>query len=131
MRAWIANTDFEWYRFLSSRPDLDEVNFWRPSDTAFKILSLGEPLLFRLKAPHNAIAGVGYRVRTRLSFIPISPPWDHRAIVRACVQSRPRAAVCSDIVLGSQSPLSLGGPGLLVSSLPQYERGSSSTCSAT
>ena len=34
MRAWIANTDHEWYRFLSGRPDLDEVNFWRPSSGA-------------------------------------------------------------------------------------------------
>src|SRR5437667_5459943 len=113
MRAWIANTDFEWYRFLSGRPDLDEVNFWRPSDTAFKILSPGEPLLFRLKAPHNAIAGVGFRVRTRLSFIPISPPWDHRAIVRACVQSRPRAAVCSDIVPWVTESSVAWGPGPL------------------
>ena len=73
MRPWIANTDFEWYRFLSSRPDLDEVNFWRPSDTAFKILSPGEPLLFRLKAPYNAIAGVGFFVH--FSILPASLAW--------------------------------------------------------
>src|SRR3989475_12707145 len=73
MRAWIANTDFEWYRFLSSRPDLDAVNFGRPSDTAFKILSPGEPLLFRLKAPHNAIAGVGFFVH--FSILPASLAW--------------------------------------------------------
>ena len=36
MRAWIANTDLEWYRFLAGRPDLDEVNFWRPSGGAFQ-----------------------------------------------------------------------------------------------
>ena len=60
MRAWIANTDFEWYRFLSSRPDLDEVNFWRPSDTAFKILSPGEPLLFKLHSPNDYIVGGGF-----------------------------------------------------------------------
>jgi hypothetical protein len=30
MRGFVANTDYEWYRFLSGRPDLDEVNFWRP-----------------------------------------------------------------------------------------------------
>jgi hypothetical protein len=63
MRAWIANTDFEWYRFLSGRPDLDELNFWRPSGAAFKVLAPGEPLLFRLKAPYHAIAGLGFFVQ--------------------------------------------------------------------
>src|SRR5438445_7833425 len=73
MRAWIANTDFEWYRFLSHRPDLDEANFWRPSGAAFKLLSPGEPLLFRLKARHNPIAGVGFFVH--FSVLPASLAW--------------------------------------------------------
>ena len=73
MRAWIANTDFEWYRFLSGRPDLDEVNFWRPSGGGFKALTPGGPLLFRLKAPHNAIAGVGFFVH--FSVLPASLAW--------------------------------------------------------
>ena len=73
MRAWIANTDYEWYRFLSGRPDLDEVNFWRPSGGTFRALSAGEPLLFRLKAPHNAIAGVGFFVH--FSVLPASLAW--------------------------------------------------------
>src|SRR5439155_11984281 len=73
MRAWIANTDFEWYRFLSARPDVDEVNFWRPSGGVFKILAPGEPLLFRLKARYNAIAGVGFFVH--FSVLPASLAW--------------------------------------------------------
>jgi len=73
VRAWIANTDYEWYRFLSGRPDLDEVNFWRPSGGPFRALSAGEPLLFRLKAPHNAIAGVGFFVH--FSVLPASLAW--------------------------------------------------------
>jgi putative restriction endonuclease len=73
VRAWIANTDYEWYRFLSGRPDLDEVNFWRPSGGAFRALSPGEPLLFRLKAPHNKIAGVGFFVH--FSVLPASLAW--------------------------------------------------------
>ena len=73
MRAWIANTDFEWSRFLSGRPDLDEVNFWRPSGGAFRVLSPGEPLLFRLKAPYNAIVGVGFFVH--FSVLPASLAW--------------------------------------------------------
>jgi putative restriction endonuclease len=73
VRAFIANTDYEWYRFLSSRPDLDEVNFWRPSGVTFGTLSPGEPLLFRLKSPHNAIAGVGFFVH--FSVLPASVAW--------------------------------------------------------
>jgi len=73
MRAWIANTDIEWYRFLSDRADLDEVNFWRPSGRAFKVLAPGEPLLFRLKARYNAIAGVGFFVH--FSVLPASLAW--------------------------------------------------------
>lgn len=73
VRAWIANTDYEWYRFLAARPDLDEVNFWRPSGGTFRALSAGEPLLFKLKAPHNAIAGVGFFVH--FSILPASLAW--------------------------------------------------------
>ena len=73
MKAWIANTDFEWYRFLSARPEIDEINFWRPSGGAFRVLSPGEPLLFRLKAPYNAIAGVGFFVH--FSVLPASLAW--------------------------------------------------------
>lgn len=73
MRAWIANTDFEWCRFLSGRPDLDELNFWRPSGAVFRVLAPGEPLLFRLKAPYNAIAGLGFFVH--FSVLPATLAW--------------------------------------------------------
>lgn len=66
MRAFIANTDYDWYRHLSglaARPEgLDEVNFWKPSGRggAFRALSFGEPLIFKLKKSHgHAIAGFG------------------------------------------------------------------------
>lgn len=29
MKAWVADTDKDWYRFLRQRPDLEKVNFWR------------------------------------------------------------------------------------------------------
>lgn len=59
MRGFVAPTDHDWYRFLRARPQLDEVNFWRPSAAPFKALSPGEPFFFKLKAPHNAIGGFG------------------------------------------------------------------------
>jgi putative restriction endonuclease len=73
VRAFIANTDYEWYRFLIARPDIDEVNFWRPGTTNFQALVPGEPLLFRLKTPYNAIAGVGFFVK--FSILPASFAW--------------------------------------------------------
>jgi putative restriction endonuclease len=54
-------TDQRWFDFLSAQPQLDEVNFWLPNlwGGRFGILSPGEPLFFKLKAPHNHIGGFG------------------------------------------------------------------------
>ena len=60
MRAFVAVTDGDWYRFLRARPELDEVNFWRPSGKAnFRAIQPGEPFLFKLHHPENAIVGGG------------------------------------------------------------------------
>ena len=65
MRAFVANTDADWYRHLSglaARPGgLDEANFWKPSGRAsFKALSFGESLVFKLKKAHgHAVVGFG------------------------------------------------------------------------
>ena len=55
----IALTDKNWFEMLRRRPDLDEVNFWRPSATNFQALQPGELILFKLRAPHNVIVGGG------------------------------------------------------------------------
>ncbi|WP_242343644.1 HNH endonuclease [Anaeromyxobacter terrae] len=71
MRGFVANTDLEWFTFLRERQPLDEVNFWQPSGhDAFRALQPGEPLLFRLKSPINAIAGFGLFARHE-----IVPAW--------------------------------------------------------
>ncbi|MDO8477177.1 MAG: hypothetical protein Q7W02_13465 [Candidatus Rokubacteria bacterium] len=60
MRAYVAVTDRDWYRFLRDRPDLDEVNFWQPGgDRLFRTLKPGEPFLFKLHYPENKIVGGG------------------------------------------------------------------------
>ena len=42
MRFFVGVTDFDWFRFLAGRPDIDELNFWQPSaDTAVRITSIG------------------------------------------------------------------------------------------
>jgi putative restriction endonuclease len=76
MNAWVAVTDADWFTFLRAQPEVDEVNFWQPRrwGGAFGILARGEPLLFKLKAPHNAIAGGGYF--ERYDELPLSLAWD-------------------------------------------------------
>ncbi len=67
MRAFVANTDYDWYAFLAGQPDLDEVNFWKPSGkTGFQFLSTGEPFFFKLKQRHrHAVVGFGLYVLYR------------------------------------------------------------------
>jgi putative restriction endonuclease len=76
MNAYVAVTDADWYSYLSGKASLDEVNFWQPNpwNGEFGVLRRGEPLLFKLKAPHNAIAGVGFFERYHT--LPFSLAWD-------------------------------------------------------
>ena len=52
------------------------MNFWtpRPWGGRFRVLSRGEPLLFKLTRPHRAIAGVGFF--EHYSELPLSLAWD-------------------------------------------------------
>src|SRR5256885_17107619 len=59
INIFIANTDNAWFDFLSTEPDLAEVNFWWPGETNFRALQLGELLAFCLKSPRNKIGGFG------------------------------------------------------------------------
>lgn len=64
MRGYVANTDEDWLEFLRSQPALDEVNFWQPSGgRGFRAIGPGSPFFFKLKSPHNAVAGFGIFVR--------------------------------------------------------------------
>jgi len=63
MRGYVGVTDYGWYRHLHARSHLDEVNFWRPGGTSFKVLPPGGLFFFKLKAPHDAIAGFGQFAR--------------------------------------------------------------------
>jgi putative restriction endonuclease len=60
MHGYVAVTDPGWYERLSRTPGPKDANFWRPSARPFARLEIGTPFLFKLKAPHNAIAGFGY-----------------------------------------------------------------------
>jgi putative restriction endonuclease len=71
---FIANTDNAWFDFLSSEPDVTEVNFWWPGEMAFRAIQPGELLVFRLKSPRNKIGGFG--VFSSHSLLPIQLAWD-------------------------------------------------------
>lgn len=64
MFPFVANTDKAWFDFLAGRAvggRVDEVNFWSPQSTRpMKRMSPGEPVFFRLKSPHHAVAGYGF-----------------------------------------------------------------------
>ena len=71
MRAYVGVTDNDWYRFLATRPGLQEVNFWQPSGgREFHVLAPGEPFFFKTHYPHNRVVGGGLfsdSVRLRVS----------------------------------------------------------------
>jgi putative restriction endonuclease len=75
VKAFVAVTDNEWFRFLSSLPNLDEVNFWQPSGgRPFRVLSPGELLLFKLHHPEHFIAGGGFFAHW--TSLPCSLAWE-------------------------------------------------------
>ncbi|HXX74748.1 MAG TPA: HNH endonuclease [Nitrospiraceae bacterium] len=75
MRLWVGVTDGDWYRYLSKRPDLDEVNFWQPGgNREFSALSPGELFLFKLHYPENMIVGGGFFATS--SILPCSLAWE-------------------------------------------------------
>jgi putative restriction endonuclease len=75
VHGYIANTDYDWFRFLRGQPGIDEVNFWQPSGSkAFLRISPTEPFFFKLKKPHYAIGGFG--LFAHASLLPASLAWD-------------------------------------------------------
>lgn len=74
MKFWVGTTDSRWFEFLANR-SYDEVNFWQPSiKPPFLNAEQGMPFLFKLKRPHNHIAGGGFFVKH--SAIPLDMAWE-------------------------------------------------------
>jgi len=75
MKIYIAVTDNDWYRFLSEKSEIDEVNFWQPGGKSqFRALKPGELFLFKLHSPYSKIAGGGFFAHS--SILPVSLAWD-------------------------------------------------------
>ena len=79
MKAFVAPTDGDWFDFLLEKArggGVDEVNFWMPKPWGgrFQVLDRGQPLLFKLKSPRNAVAGGGFF--SHYTEVPLSLAWD-------------------------------------------------------
>src|SRR5436305_6596300 len=74
MKFYLGVTDINLYNFLSQKKR-EDINFWQPGgNVAFKVLSIGEPFLFKLKSPINAIGGIDFF--SSHTFLPISLAWE-------------------------------------------------------
>ncbi len=75
VNLFVAVTDGDWFDFLSTTPEIDEVNFWQPGGrTSFKALQPGELFLFKLHSPNNFIVGGG--IFAHASILPVSLAWE-------------------------------------------------------
>jgi putative restriction endonuclease len=76
MRGAIWITDYDWFTFLSRQPDLDEVNFWRPSDRRTpRQLAPGTPVVFKLRKEHGGFI-VGFGIFARHDVLPAWLAWE-------------------------------------------------------
>lgn len=76
MNGLIAVTDYDWFEFLRAQEPLDEVNFWRPSDTRTpRRLAPGMPVFFKLRKRHGGWI-VGFGIFARHSVLPAWLAWD-------------------------------------------------------
>jgi putative restriction endonuclease len=74
LKTFVGVTDKNWFTFLSSIPEIDEVNFWQPGGkTHFRALNTGQPFLFKLHSPLNYIVGGGFFAHSTI--LPISLAW--------------------------------------------------------
>lgn len=66
-RGYVGLTDPDWYSFLSTRPRVDEVNFWQPrGGRTFRALPRGGVFFFKLRGGSKAIVGFGFFERFEL-----------------------------------------------------------------
>lgn len=76
MHLYLGVTDTHWFHYLKRlHPPAEDINFWRPrGGQEFKALPAGGPFLFKLKAPLNAIGGVGFFASH--TWLPLSVAWE-------------------------------------------------------
>lgn len=76
MNGVVAITDIDWFQFLAQQPALEEVNFWRPSDTRTpQQVRAGMPVIFKLRKRFGGWI-VGWGVFARHDVLPAWLAWD-------------------------------------------------------
>jgi len=88
VRAFVGVTDSSWYQFLRARPDLNEVNFWRPGGQGFGALTSGEPFIFKTHRPNDRLVGGGFLSGSTI--LRLSEAWDFFGVVGAEADDRPK-----------------------------------------
>lgn len=74
VRAYVGVTDRDWYEFLAARPEIDEVNFWRPAGARqFRALQPGEP--FFLQDPLPGKPGCWWGLFSGFAPLHVSEAW--------------------------------------------------------
>jgi putative restriction endonuclease len=64
VRFFLAVTDHEWFAHIRRHPELEEVSFRRSEARGpFRAVEPGEPVLFKLQAPFDAVVGGAYFAR--------------------------------------------------------------------
>lgn len=71
MQLFVAITDQDWFDYLKAQSP-DEVNFWRPGRTAFRVLQPGELFLFK---PHRLNYVMGGAFFSYYTPLPVSFAW--------------------------------------------------------
>lgn len=71
-RFVVMSTDPDWYAFLRSRPDIDELNFWRPGAAATSDAP-GTPWLFLIRGTSQVFGCAFFSAFSRM---PIGVAWD-------------------------------------------------------
>jgi len=110
MRFFVGVTDYDWFRFLAERPDIDEVNFWQPSGgVEFKALQPSEPFLFKLHSPRNFIVGGGFFAHW--SPLPVSLAWEafgEKNGAASLQEMRSRLATYRDVTDAARADYTVG-----------------------
>lgn len=73
MKFYLGVTDTRWFNYLRQF-NPEDVNFWRPGDTAFKAIPQGGPFVFKLKGRINKIVGLGFFYQ--YIRLPITVAWE-------------------------------------------------------
>lgn len=104
MRFYLGVTDTRWYRFLRSARPAD-INFWQPGGNhQFGAVPKGSPFLFKLKAPLNAIGGLGFYSASAIQ--PLSTAWEFFGAGNGCATFGEFRSIIGDYKAKGGSPVS-------------------------